>query len=894
MAGVMMNPVQAAGSVDVANGRTLSQSRSNNTRISAVVDWLLAHIRGGLRNDNNEIGRLCLSLSRRIDYAIGNNEIPDRASELPNLLKQVCQWRNDPRIQAAIMVLMISMKCACRNGWFGEKDNEELRILWNEVCRCFCTVRDMNSGENTVHHRISTVLTRFYPRMKMGEILAFIETMPGYGAIVKDFQITKNPKSTDEGVYLFVAQTDATETSLCITSPQLVNFLLNGKAVNRRTCLGQDPGPQFPTLITDLVKDGTNLLQVVGQFNGKYIIVVAFMSMVSNPSCPVLPDYVPPVAAASDSDNEIVEGPSIISLNCPISFRRITTPVKGHLCKHLQSFDFDNYVDINSRRPSWRCPHCSQSVCYTDIRIDQVMAKASNLEVKVLKEVDATVSHVKISADGSWKAVNECDDHEDKQKVKSHSHQEPTPPSNMGRAVIMDLTEGDNDIDAINSHQENEKKPSPNLLQNQPNPSDQTPIHVNTNHVHIQNSPHMDNRFYRPTLGNVTSDTRSHITNSQGQTVISGSNMHLPTHAIRTSNAVMNPILQGQSQTQVSASSMQFQHGMSMMSNDYGLRYTTPNSYPTRNPNAVLAFPAQNPSGVVRSDSSRFQMDQHEMMFMMAMSENMGSQNRVHHDFSNVSSQQAQQFGAHLGPSHQSTGHQFNPYQHQSGNHMIPNLVQSPAQLTPQVHRGFVGHTVGQVSNQVAHHYVGPVTSPISNQQSHDYVGPVTSPISNQQAHHYVGPMTSPISNQQTHHYANTAAPQAPQISSWSPPIPAALQTSVSSMPVTPSEVQRGLGQAVRTQEGSANAPADQNWRPTGRMRGSLSGQAYSEAFNQSILPPTQPVQAASPPVLNTPRPFIPPHLLQVLVANNINANGFEEGADGSVLDGVGSCWSFP
>lgn len=172
---------------------------------------------------------------------------------------------------------------------------------------------------------------------------------------------------------------------------------------------------------------------------GNYIIIVAFMSMISNPISPTLPNYVPPVAAAPDPDNELTEGPSTTSLNCPIryyfyfyfcfiliqialhlsslinvfkskflflfSFKRIKTPVKGQLCKHrqvsdekgvyvflhrreivitcfriypLQCFDYDNYVDINSRRPSWKCPHCSQSVCFTDIRIDRIMVKVKS------------------------------------------------------------------------------------------------------------------------------------------------------------------------------------------------------------------------------------------------------------------------------------------------------------------------------------------------------------------------------------------------------------------------------------------------------------------------------------------------------------------------------------
>ena len=90
-----------------------------------------------------------------------------------------------------------------------------------------------------------------------------------------------------------------------------------------------------------------------------------------------------------------------------------------------------------------------------------------------------------------------------------------------------------------------------------------------------------------------------------------------------------------------------------------------------------------------------------------------------------------------------------------------------------------------------------------------------------------------------------------------------------------------GSGEAPRVLEGST----DQNWRPTRRMRGSLSGRDYSDALNQFIIHPTQPVQAARPPILNAPRPAIPPHL-QVLMANYRNAHGPQDGANGSVLDG--------
>nr|GEW86101.1 E4 SUMO-protein ligase PIAL2-like isoform X1 [Tanacetum cinerariifolium] len=104
----------------------------------------------------------------------------------------------------------------------------------------------------------------------------------------------------------------------------------------------------------------------------------------------------------------------------------------------LRCFDFDNYVDINSRRPSWHCPLCGQSVCFTDIRIDQGM-------VKVLKEVGENVSHVKLFGDGSRFTFDERDDYVNKPKDKPHVPQEST--TSIADPNVIILTEGDNDMD---------------------------------------------------------------------------------------------------------------------------------------------------------------------------------------------------------------------------------------------------------------------------------------------------------------------------------------------------------------------------------------------------------------------------------------------------------------
>ncbi|GJS97917.1 histone-lysine N-methyltransferase ATX2 isoform X1, partial [Tanacetum coccineum] len=84
----------------------------------------------------------------------------------------------------------------------------------------------------------------------------------------------------------------------------------------------------------------------------------------------------------------------------------------------------------------------------------------------------------------------------------------------------------------------------------------------------------------------------------------------------------------------------------------------------------------------------------------------------------------------------------------------------------------------------------------------------------------------------------------------------------------------------LRASEGLVDAPADQNLRPTGHMRGSLMGCVYSDALSQKIILPTEPVQPASQPVPNIRRPALAPHL-QVLPARNGNVHGYLDGASG-------------
>lgn len=61
----------------------------------------------------------------------------------------------------------------------------------------------------------------------------------------------------------------------------------------------------------------------------------------------------------TSNDRDSIEQTALkVSLKCPITFKKITLPARGHECKHIQCFDLESYLQLNCERGSWRCPVC--------------------------------------------------------------------------------------------------------------------------------------------------------------------------------------------------------------------------------------------------------------------------------------------------------------------------------------------------------------------------------------------------------------------------------------------------------------------------------------------------------------------------------------------------------
>ncbi|XP_057980866.1 E4 SUMO-protein ligase PIAL2-like isoform X2 [Malania oleifera] len=804
--------------------------------VAPLMDLLALRIRTGQLTNSPEFPELCVSLARGIDYAVANNEVPLRAKDLPLLLKQVYKCKDNPSFQAAVMVLMMSVKNACRVGWFLNKDVDDLLFLAEEIGRNFSNMEDVNVESSCALHYISNIMSRFYPQIKIGQILSSLVIKPGYGVSVVDFHILRSMVGPmHEKIGLFVAQTDSMDTSSCLVTPPKVNFLLNGRGVEGRINvsmafnLSQDNGPQLPTNVSAMLKYGMNLLQAVGHFNGHYVIAIAFMSVISSSGNPVLQDYVQPVVSTLDSDSNIIKGPSQISLYCPISCQRIKIPVKGHLCKHHQCFDYDNFMEINSRRPSWRCPHCNQSVCYPDIRIDQNI-------VKVLREAGQNTVDVIISTDGSWKEMVEkkghtdltCDRVQNCRLGRADLCDYPTV-SNIQTEVMGHIAGGCNGSNSISVNGAGDGKILQDNVQGIAIIKKSLLLeNTSTNTVDQNASAQMDNDFWSEMLSTATITTAALAT---------GSNTERGNGIYRNSpfNIVLSPVL-------VDAVSP----GLSEETGD--LHQASPLTMPFLQNH----FSDSHNSQAQRSRFASVARNVHGGLPTMptkVSSTPMAAQGCSKlNSFSVLNSSSSPQHHPEAQDRNESDQNYFSG---QSVGKVVGIPTQGPG-ASSSLLRPLKKH-----QNQTQPNPREPMKSQVTA-KSHSMFLPSIHVEPAQAKQRGGNQALGTVANKPP--LSKAAAPPTAQIFRQPPLVPVQLQASRAALPVEmAAERLRTVGEQrpsmtgttqplSRLAGGSVLAAADQNWRPSGRMRGSLVGEAYSAALSKFMPQSTQPARASELP----------------------------------------------
>ncbi|KAK7308961.1 hypothetical protein RJT34_05327 [Clitoria ternatea] len=855
------------------------------------MDRLSYFVQPGNRVDANEFYAHCLSLSRGIDYALANGDIPRRARELPGLMKQVFLLKNDEITQAAIMVMMVSVKNACEFGWFQPKESEELVTIAEEIAKVYRSLGSITTRPSSCNSAISSIMEKFYPNMKLGPIVVSIEAKPGYGASIVDFHITKNKHLKDDKLYLLVVQTDNIETSACLISPQQVSFLLNGSKVKYRTNVDMEAGPQMPTNVNGMLKYGTNLLQAVGQFNGHYVILITHMSVISMPEHPVLQDYFQPAVTSVDSD--IIEGPSQISLNCPISFTRIKVPVKGHSCKHFQCFDFHNFINMNSSRPSWRCPHCNQSVCYTDIRLDRNM-------VEILKDVGENIAEVIVLANGSWKAVLEKDHDKGKMQTQAQNGekeqrelQESTcSPSTVPN--VCDLTKDDH-LETMSSCEIADRKPfqAPvlSMFANQIS----TSSGMNSAGVNRNVIDQLDDDFWSGVYAACggMSDTP---TNGVSENPVLPDSVPLAFNQ-ESGSRDNNPAINSAMHNQFSATNnLQMQMNYVNSLNEYGRSSSGPRHI-SRSPVAVQALPVQSPalgpqqnsvtnlnnSLLPSSSSATPHIPMSNPVSVDALNVILSDTERQQH-FSRTPVNMPQVSGVNSPafPQHPATQNRVTPV-NTSAPTQLHNLYR-PSSMLGDFRNPHLQQALNTRPPQPTRTSTPPMRS-LNTQRSH------IQPGGSQSQPGIFQTVRAAANSQQVRATANAQAarimmPAQPAVRQGSSqvrnvqPAGATTHSHQARVMVAPQgltgEQRANPVQSVSRTDELFSAPSEQNWLPTARMRGSLDlSQRYDDSIAQRIITPTQSGQSSRPPGPQPVRSTGVTPQLDVLIPNSRNAQNY-------------------
>ncbi|KAF8807349.1 hypothetical protein BYT27DRAFT_7164840 [Phlegmacium glaucopus] len=98
---------------------------------------------------------------------------------------------------------------------------------------------------------------------------------------------------------------------------------------------------------------------------------------------------------AMTDDDDIIAGPQKMSLKCPLTFVRITTPCRSSKCVHPQCFDATSWFTMMEQTTTWLCPVCERTLDHKDLILDGYFDE-------ILIDTTESVEDVMVEADGQW------------------------------------------------------------------------------------------------------------------------------------------------------------------------------------------------------------------------------------------------------------------------------------------------------------------------------------------------------------------------------------------------------------------------------------------------------------------------------------------------------------
>ena len=97
-----------------------------------------------------------------------------------------------------------------------------------------------------------------------------------------------------------------------------------------------------------------------------------------------------------NNDDDVQAISTVLSLKCPLSYSRISLPVRSVYCDHIECFDALSFLMLQQQATTWVCPICNKSLQFNDLAVDEYSQEI--LEKVALYDID----EIKIEANGEW------------------------------------------------------------------------------------------------------------------------------------------------------------------------------------------------------------------------------------------------------------------------------------------------------------------------------------------------------------------------------------------------------------------------------------------------------------------------------------------------------------
>lgn len=212
-------------------------------------------------------------------------------------------------------------------------------------------------------------------------------------------------------VYLLSVLIDPTKrpTEYGLDFPQQMEILVNNHFINANVRgvkgkSGSATAPDVTKSLTVTMKIA-NLIEVTVKGNpSPYAMFAYLVHPVSNETILKRIKSHPLISKKStvqriiddNNDDEIQTLSTVLSLKCPLSYTKMTLPVRSIHCDHIECFDALSFLLLQKQAATWTCPICNKMISFEDLAVDEY-----SLEI-IQKTTAYDIDEMKIESNGSW------------------------------------------------------------------------------------------------------------------------------------------------------------------------------------------------------------------------------------------------------------------------------------------------------------------------------------------------------------------------------------------------------------------------------------------------------------------------------------------------------------